>query len=318
MTRRPGRWGPFVLELREAHRRGDIGALRAIHARGMGDPFLGPALRLLDRFYPVKALLDIIAQLDPLIARDGLASASRWLLDTAVTNWTSELPPSTREILASEPSLIYGNHPSMLTAFLVAAHMDRPDLRILSVSFMPRLLPSYAAYALPIELPLDRGWAQFRRGGLQRIVVTWLINLLQDVVPRERAREANRRALTIATEHIRGGGCALIAPSGGSIRDRDWHPGIGHIVKSLAQQPGERQAFLVPFQELHSSDDRVRAVLERGPVARLKRRIAYRRPVTIRFAEPTPISDLGAVPENVADLVRVLRRNYDALFPPRR
>ncbi len=63
----------------------------------MDEPFLGPALRLLDRFYPVKALLDVIVRLDPVIAAEGLASASRWRLDTAVTHWTSELPPSTAD-----------------------------------------------------------------------------------------------------------------------------------------------------------------------------------------------------------------------------
>ncbi len=145
-----------------------------------------------------------------------------------------------------------------------------------------------------------------------------LISLFHELAPREVAKEANRRALAIATEHIRGGGCVLIAPSGASIRDRHWHPGIGHIVKSLAQQPGERPAFLVPFQELHSSDNRVRTILAGGPVARLKRKLAHRQPVTIRFAEPSPISDLGPIPENVTDLVRTLRRQYDALFLPRR
>jgi len=153
---------------------------------------------------------------------------------------------------------------------------------------------------------------------LQRVVAIHLISLFHELAPREVAKEANRRALAIATEHIRGGGCVLIAPSGASIRDRHWHPGIGHIVKSLAQQPGERPAFLVPFQELHSSDNRVRTILAGGPVARLKRKLAHRQPVTIRFAEPSPISDLGPIPENVTDLVRTLRRQYDALFLPRR
>lgn len=317
MTRKRGRWGSFVRDLRDAQARGDVAALRARHARGMTEPFLGAALRLLDRLYPVKALLDIIGRLDPLIAAEGLAAASRWLLDGQVVNWTADLPPATREVLASEPALIYGNHPSMLTAFLVAAHVDRPDLRILSVSFMPRLIPSYAAYALPIELPLDQGWEQFRRGGVQRVVAARLIGLLQNAVPREEARGANRRALTSAVEHIRSGGCVLIAPSGGSKRHSPWHPGIGHIVKSLAQEPGDREAFLVPFRESCSSDNRVRAILGRGPVARLKRRVVYRKPVTIEFGEPQPISRLGLLPEEVADLVRLLRQQYDGLLAPR-
>lgn len=294
--------------------RSDVAALRACVTRAMAEPFLGPALCLLDRLYPIRALLDIIGHLDPLIGAEGLPAGSRWLLDTQVVNWTADLPPATREVLASEPALIYGNHPSMLTPFLVAAHVDRPDLRILSASFMPRLLPSYAAYALPIELPLDQGWEQFRRGGLQRVVVAHVIGLLQDSVPRDEAREANRRALTSAVEHIRRGGCVLIAPSGGSKRHSPWHPGIGHIVKSLAQEAGEREAFLVPFWESCSSDNRVRATLGRGPVARLKRRVMYRKPVGIQFAEPARISALGPLPGHVPDLVRLLRESYDAAF----
>jgi hypothetical protein len=283
----------------------------------MAEPFLGPTLRLLDRIYPVTALLDIAGHLDPRIASEGLAAASRWLLDAHVVHWTSDLPPATRHVLASAPALIYGNHPSMLTAFVVAAHVDRPDLRILSASYMPRLLPSYAAYAIPIELPLGQGWEQLRRGGLQRIVVARLIGLLQEAVPREEAKDANRRALTSAIEHIRGGGCVLIAPGGGSKRHSPWHPGIGHIVKSLAQEPGERETYLVPFQESCSSDDRVRAILGRGPAARLKRRVVYRKPVGIRFAGPRAVSELGPLPEQAADLVRMLRQHYDNLFASR-
>jgi 1-acyl-sn-glycerol-3-phosphate acyltransferase len=283
----------------------------------MAEPFLGPTLRLLNRFYPVEALLDIAGHLDPRIASEGLAAASRWLLDAHVIHWTSNLPPATREVLASEPALIYGNHPSMLTAFLVAAHVERPDLRILSASYMLRLLPSYAAYAIPIELPPDQGWEQLRRGGLQRIVAARLIGLLQEAVPREGAKEANRRALTSAVEHILRGGCVLIAPGGGSKRHSPWHPGIGHIVKSLAEEPGERGAYLVPFRESCSSDDRVRAILGSGPVARLKRRVVYRKPVGIQFAEPRTVSALGPLPEQVPELVRLLREHYDGLFAPR-
>lgn len=298
----------------EVYVRGDPAALAAAWAEGRRHPLVGPMAAGVELFYPVGRILSLAAEIDRRIGRDGLAAASRWLLDTWVPGWRAVIPPATAEILAAKPVLVYGNHPSLLTPFLVGATVPRPDLKIVSASFLDRLLPSYACSAFSVELPV-RNWGEhLRRGGVSRLLLAWLIGYLTPPQRSAARKEGNRHALAAAAAHLRSGGALLIAPAGWTLRPRPWLPGIGRIVQALERDPGPDELYLVPFREEHTSDARTRAVLGRGPVARLKRRFLYRQPVTIRYGPPTPCSALAPLPGDVPGIVRLLQTRYEALF----
>lgn len=274
-------------------------------------------MRGIEWIYPVHRIFTLAAELNRRTTDDGLAAASRWLLDTWVPGWQLRLPPQTTEILSSYSVVIYGNHPSLLTPFLVAASAERPDLKIISDASLEKLLPGYAHYSLPVALPLDRWWDQFRRGGLPRVTLILLLSRVVSAAPCEKAKETNRRAVADATEHVRSGKALLVAPGGWGRRSRPWHLGIGRIVKDLSSCSGDARPFLISFHEENSSDGRIRALLGTGPWASLKRRFVYRRPVTIRFGRPTALSKLACLPEGIPDLVRILEQRYHAEFPRR-
>lgn len=310
---RQGGWSSFLRALGEAYRAEGARTLAALWSRGRTTRRIGLLVRAVELVYPVGRVLSVAAELDERILHDGLGLASRWLLNRWVPGWQAVVPPPAAEVLPSAPVLIHGNHPSLLTPFLVAATALRPDLKIVSASFLERLLPSYAPYSLPVFLRRDQWLEQFRRGGLPRVVVVSLLRYLEPPAARDEAKEANRRAIARAASHIRAGGAILIAPAGWSLYRWPWHPGIGRIVQSLSREPGEAPDYLVPFREENSSDARVRALLGRGPTAGLRRRL-YRRPVTICYSSPTRRSDLEPLPPEAQDIARLLQERYKGLF----
>lgn len=305
-------WMEFLRDLRTICQQGDPAALCTAWREGREDRRIGPLVRAIELLWPVGEVLALAADLDRRIARDGLGGASRWLLDTWVPGWRAEVPPEAADVLGSAPVLIHGNHPSLLTAFLVAASARRPDLKIVSASILERLLPSYAPYSLPVVLPKGNWGEQLRRGGVPRLVVAGLIHCLDPDIPRAEAKERNRQALARAAAHIWSGGALLIAPAGWTSRRWPWYPGIGRIVQALSQDPVLDGDWLVPFREENSTDARVRAILRRGPVAALDQQRG--RPVTIRYGSPTQRSSLAPFPEPVPEIVRLLQRRYETAF----
>lgn len=312
--RERGGWGSFLDELREAYRAGGAPAAAGVWSEGKRARRVGLMVRGIELFYPVGGVLSIAAELDGRIREDGFSSASRWVLDRWVPGWKAVVPPETAEVLSSAPALIYGNHPSnLITLFLIAATVPRPDLKIVSAAFLKRFLPSYAPYSLSVVLPAGSLAKDFRRGGLPHALVMALLRLLEPSIPREEMKETNRRAIAMAAQHLRLGGAVVIAPGGGNRRRGEWHPGIGRILHSLSRQPGPVVEYLVPYHDDTSSDARIRVSLAQGPLARLRRGF-YRRPVTIRYGPPKLRTELEPLPTEARDIARLLQDRYEDLF----
>lgn len=309
-------WGDLLRQLRAAYAEGDVGSIRALWYGALAEPGLGIWFRLFNRLYPLQSLLDVSYELERRIAADGLARASRWLLDEGFGRWESEVPPETQGVLPAEPVILYGNHPTLLTPFLVSAHVEREDYRIVAASFLESFLPAFGRYAISVELPLNQWGQQLWQGGLQRLVVVYWATRLRPLPPRPAARERNRAALERATAHVRGGGALLIAPAGWSRSDRRWYPGLGRIVRGLALSPAQRPVYLVPYREEGTSDRLVRRLLEaRARGAPYRGGTGAPRP-RIRFGRPVPLTEVATGEEPVEDLVEGLRRAYGELFSP--
>jgi len=302
--------------MRVAFRDGDISGLRRAYADGRAsNPFLKGSLWLIERFYPVSGMLEAAEYLDREISSSGLGKASRNTLERIGIDWEAELPKGSDEIIRSEPVIFYGNHPSMLTPFLIAAGVDRPDFRILMMSYVGHLVPSLSKLILPLELPLNRPLTELLQGGMKRVIALWLVSRLYSVPQRALAKAINRRSLEAAVEHVRAGGCVAIFPAGGGRANRRWYPGIGTLVKELAKSSADRPVYLVPIRAYHSSNHRVYASVSSSRAARLRRRFLYRRPVRIEFADPIRLDRLPIDPSSAHRIAGWLKDHYDGLFP---
>jgi hypothetical protein len=270
---------------------------------------------VLECFYPVRGFLTHAAELlDRAIAEEGLHAGCRRALDTLSFAWECRVPEAHEQTLRSAPIIFYGNHPSLLTPFLLAAGVDREDLRFLSTSYVRRLIPSFSRFCLRLEVPLTRLWTEWKRGGFRRVLAYRLLSLLQAVPPSGDAKAVNRRALGDAATALRNGGSVMIVPSGGGKRERHWFPGIGILARSLIEQPGSAPIYIVPVREENCSNKQVYAALMRGPIARAKRRFLYSRPVLLTFASPTPLIDVVGGASTVDGAVAALREHYERAF----
>jgi hypothetical protein len=290
------------------------GLLRAYEAASSVSGVPKCAISLIESFYPLKAFLELAGRLDRRIADHGLHEGSRQFLQDAAIDWECALPERYREIIETHPVIFFGNHPSLLTPFLVGASVDRVDLHYFSTSYVTRLIPSFGEISHPMEVPLTRSWTEWRRGGWKRALAYRLVSLLHDQPDVEEVRAINRSSLARGASHVRQGGSVMICPGGGGTQDRRWYLGIGSLVKSLQEVPGDREIYLVPIREENCTNKRVYAHLMDGPIARLKESVLYRGPVRITIAEPIPLSRLASPSSTTEQIVEILRAYYDALF----
>ena len=144
--------------------------------------------RLIGKLFsvPARRITETIFHYDRLVGSEGLASGSQWLLEQFTRFVVVGMPPP-----ASGPLLIVGNHPGVVDAMAICAHVPREDLRILAADRpILRLLPN---------------------------VMTRLIFVPDD--PRRRLSAIR----TIAT-HLNTGGSLLTFPGGTIEPDPALHP----------------------------------------------------------------------------------------------
>jgi len=301
--------------MRAAYEAGD-GAelLRTYNSASQESAALRAAISSIERFYPLKTFLELAVRLDRDIAGRGLHDGCLRFLRRTGMLWESVVPTACREIAAKEPAIFFGNHPSLLTPFLVAASVDRTDLRYFSTSYVCRLIPSFGEISFPMEVPLTRSRTEWQRGGWKRVLAYRLVSLLHDAPTPEEARAINHQSLNRGASHIRLGGSAMICPGGGGKRDRRWYPGIGSLIKQLQDAPSDRPAYLIPVREENCTNQQVYAHLMTSPLARLKASAFSRQPVRIRFADPIPLADVATASSTVEQIVSLLRARYDAIF----
>jgi len=294
--------------LQIAFRSGDVSALVNAYEQAVRDPrLLGLAIRLLEHHYPLGAFLKLASTLDRRIAEDGLHEGCRRFLNDVPVEWERVLPPACEAIARSQPVIFYGNHPSLLTPFLVAASVDRCDLRYFSTSYVCHLIPSFGNVSYPMEVPLTRAWTEWRRGGWKRVLAHRLASLVHEVPEPEEARRINRRSLESGADHVRRGGSAMICPGGGGTRDRYWFPGIGSLVKQLQERPGDGDAYLIAVHEEKCTNRSIYAWLLHKPAAdRLRVRIV--------FADPIPVHAVAPPASTVEQIAELLRVQYESLF----
>ena len=302
--------------LRVAYSEGDASQLHDayVNARKMSR-LLRVVLPLLEHVYPVRRILAFAARLETSIAEHGLHTGCERFFQELSIPWRCELPASLRDIAERAPVIFFGNHPSLFTPFLAAASVNRSDFRLFSTKYVCHLLPSVGASSFPMEVPLTRSWAEWRRGGWQRALVYRLISLLHDMPTAEEIRAGNHASLIAGADYIRQGGSAIICPGGGGKKkDRWWYAGIGSLVKQLQQSPGEHRIYLLPFREENCSNKRIYAYIQNGPISRLKNAVAYRGPIRIRFGEPIPLAEVGTPESTAQQIVELLKAYYESLF----
>jgi len=314
VTRQKGR---VFARLKSAYSKGGIPAVRDAYVSAAKESLVcRTAWRLVDLVCPVTGFLDWTVRLNDLVAAYGYHGAAARLFDALPLRWESEFPPDCEEIRHNASLILYGNHPSQITSLIVAAALDRSDLRFLGISFFTKILPSAEPFVLQLQDSHRRVYRDLLGSGLaHRLALSFLFHLDEQVL-RSDAREHNRGMLRSAAGHVRGGGSVLIFPMGEATGWRDWFPGIGVLVRELAETAEGHQAYLLPFHVENESNARLYSLLSTSPLGRARRKRLNRDPVRIRFGRPTRVQEIVEDPTLPPPaLASLLQQQYERVFP---
>jgi 1-acyl-sn-glycerol-3-phosphate acyltransferase len=297
--------------LQTAFDQGGIEALHATHLASLAGNFRYRALyRLLDLMVPMTPILAVAKDLDRLVGDVGASAASRRVLARPPIPWRTEMPERGQQDILSAPVVFYGKHGSALTPLLLAAALDRPDLKMVAASHIAKIGPNVERCSFPVHAAAQVKMKSAGRRGVTPRALGWIAWKSERGIDREAARERNRASLARAVEHVRSGGGLLIAPDPRE-RKRPWRQGIGVVVVSLAHDPGASPAYVVPWSITGASITGLFQLLSRNPLMRALGRMRFRRPIRVAFGEPVPVRHIvEQAGYNPAKVTEVLERDY--------
>jgi hypothetical protein len=297
--------------LQVAFDQGGVEALHTAHVASLERNFRYRALyRLLDLIVPMSPILAIAKDIDRLVGTLGVSAASRHVLARPPIPWRTEMPEKGQQDVLSASVVFYGKHGSALTPLLLAAALDRPDLKMVAASFIARIGPNVGRCSFPVYATAQVKMKSAGRKGITPRALGWIAWKSERSLDRDEARERNRVSLVQAVEHVRGGGGLLIAPDPRE-RKRPWRQGIGVIVVSLAHDSGPRPAYVVPWSITGASITGLFQLLSRNPLMRALGRTRFRQPIRVAFGEPVPVRRIvEQAGYNPAKVTEYLERDY--------
>ena len=276
----------ILLDLRTSFDAGGIEAVAKTHRAAVQTHFAYRMLSgLTNLLVPVNALLRIAEDADRQVGHLGVARGTQEVLKRLPAPCQVDFPERGREIIQSQPLVVFGKHGSVLTPFIIAASLDRSDLRMLTASYVAKIGPNTSAASFPVYLPPPT-IRHSGRGGILPRVIGWLTSRLVPPMEKSEAQERNRAALRNAANHVRDGGTLLIAPDGRDSKAK-WQKGIGLLVAQLA----ESESWLVPYR-IWTSNTAVFRMFSCNPILRALAVHHYRRGIRVAFAEPISVASV--------------------------
>ncbi|MCX6093625.1 MAG: hypothetical protein NTY63_02220 [Candidatus Bipolaricaulota bacterium] len=301
-------------ELREAFGDGGIGPLYRVHLAALKTSVSYRfSYGLANLFLPISPLLEIAQDADELVGRLGTCDACKTLLARPPIPWQAVWSDETRKLIRTSPIITYGRHGSLITPPLLAAAVDRPDVKMVTASYIAKLGPNIARTMFPVYVTTPLTARTSGRKGLLPRAVGWLAYKLDPPPARDVARTANQATLRRAADHVRGGGLLAIAPDSRDPR-QPWRPGVGALVAMLAQEPGAGPCYLVPWRIWGASITGIFHLLSRNPFLRALGRFRFRHPVRVEFGEPRALQAVVAeVGLDPAKITAYLEAHYKGL-----
>jgi hypothetical protein len=298
-------------ELVDSFDEGGIGALHETHLACLRTSRRYRALYRLVRFFlPITPLLTITKDLERLVGELGVHGGSRTTLALPQIPWEVAMPPNGEHEIRTAPIIVYGTHGSILTPLLLAAAIDRPDLKMIAASYIAKLGPNIADCSFPVFAAARVTVKRAGRKGLVPRAMGWIACKSEGGLDPDDARERNRDSLRQAAAYVRQGGGLLIAPEPRNHRE-PWRRGIGAIVADLARDSGGRPVYLVPWDIKGASITGIFQLLSRNPFVRRLGQLRFRHPVKVALGEPMTIE--AVVAETGSDPARItayLERDY--------
>jgi hypothetical protein len=301
----------LACRLAAAYRKGGMGEIEEVHwRRRETSKFYRLGMHLIHSLCPLEALTQFGAELNRDLQSYSLWEASMLALSRLPDAWEVTLPRDARQILRTKPLIVYGNHPSMLTPFLVAAALERDDFGFVAHGYVERLIPEIRKYLFPVEPTYDGSLREGMKHGLSHLLTVALLNRFDEPDVSDPSKASiNRASIQDAAEHVVEGGVSVIFPGGGG--EGAWFPGLGVMVSEVLKSDRAEDVYLLPIREKNSSNVRLHRSLARR---KRGRRGLVRQPICLAVGEPQSLSLSGFTPAtSPKQIVDKLRKRYQAM-----
>lgn len=266
--------------------------------------------RLVRLFLPIAPLLAITSDLERLVGELGVHGASQEVLARPPVLWEVQMPSQGESEIRAGAIVFYGTHGSILTPILLAAAIDRPDLKMIAASYIAKLGPNIAGCSFPVYPAAPVTMRRASSKGLVPRAMGWIAGKSAGDSGRDVARQLNLESLRQAAEHVRQGGALLIVPESRNRRE-PWRLGLGNLAADLARDMRLGPMYLVPWDIKGDSTTGIFQLLSRNPLATWMGRRRFRHPVRIAFGEPMPIQRVIAeAGDDPADIAAYLECDY--------
>jgi hypothetical protein len=203
---------------------------------------------IVEIFLPVSHICRELLYFDRQVQERGPGPASRVALGRWHVQPRYELAGAAWRVLADEPFLAFGNHVTGLEPALFSALLARDDVFHLAGSFVARIGPGIGPFILPLHRRGLNG-REAASAGIRNRVLNKVDSIVWPPSADYQASRQNLAMLSHAADLIANGGGVHVFPSGSMLAEAIWQPGIGHLVRQLAQRArgGSRPVYLVPL-----------------------------------------------------------------------
>jgi len=199
-----------------------------------------------EAIFPVQRVAVELLEYSELVGLHGLGKGSRQALVGWGVSPRVEASGSAWRVLADEPFLAFGNHPTGVEGALFSALLRREDVFFLAGSHVAQLAPSLASKVLPIERTRQeqRSSDALPRSRSPVHALSQKLWAPGGLTAAKQNREALDRAAQLVAEESAG---VHVFPSG-STRTDGWRRGIGRIVCEITKMGDSAtgRVFLVP------------------------------------------------------------------------
>lgn len=201
---------------------------------------------------------------------------------TVVKGKTTEL----KDMLRNRPVVVVANHPtSPAVIALISALEDRPDFRLIISSKFVGNSPILDTYLLP-------AYIQHHFTSKRNPFIDAMFGKYSHGLTPEQEHIKNRETITLAANHLHGGGVVVLFPGYPEHDNGNWYSGVGHL---LSQAKRDDAVIVVAHIRELPWIDYLRLIPGIGKILP---------PITITFASPLFFSHLSSYePKSITKLI---------------
>lgn len=180
--------------------------------------------------YTTLGFRRILEPINSSLKTNGFSPTLKKIVESCTRKFVINLPLKTKETLKKDPVLLICNHPAQADVLLLmAAVPSRSKTFLVAMHGLMSILPHANKHLIPvcithrIDSESQHDW---------KFKLFKMIHYIPEY-SKEEAHQKNVDSIARAAKKIDAGSLVAIFPAGGTLNNRDFLPGVGHLIKNL-------------------------------------------------------------------------------------